>query len=671
MKRISAGSGNGATKGDERRLSDKRVEHRSIRLLPVAFLVFLSFFFPASATAAAPGNDNFVDAKTLTGLPASTTGTSVDATRENGEPDHGDFGGGSSVWYKWTAPGSAWVTVDLSGSGFDTYLAVYSGSSLNSLSPVAEDDDGGDGLTSKLSFLAESGETYQIAVDGYEGDTGSVVVRISSAGSISGTVSDSSTEPLEDICVTAFDASGDEAASALSDFNGNYTIGGLLGGNYRLRFTNCGLNNVAGEYYDNQPDLGSANPVAVILGSETSGIDAELADGGSITGTVTDPSAVPLENICVDTFDADGNPSGSGSTESDGSFAVDDLAGGDHRVRFYDCGSNNVLSEYFSDKPDLASADPVTVTPGSDTPDINAVLARGGSISGMVTNTSALPLENICVDVFDANDDPTASSYTDSGGAYTVTGLPGGSYRVLFFDCGRGVFTDEYYDNQPDLDSAEPVAVSAGSNTPGINAALFSSDNTAPDTVIDAGPDFTISTSQATFEFRGDPIADTAKIQCRIDSEPFAECTSPKTFTGLSDGLHTAEFRAEDAAGNQDPTPASRTFMVDAAVDPPVGNAKIAKVKVKGPAKVRKGKKATYKVKISNSGSIEAKGVRLKVSGRGVSFNTSVGKVAASKTRTVKVKLKPKKRGKVKVSFRVKSSNAGGKTVKKRIRVRR
>lgn len=70
-------------------------------------------------------------------------------------------------------------------------------------------------------------------------------------------------------------------------------------------------------------------------------------------------------------------------------------------------------------------------------------------------------------------------------------------------------------------------------------------------------------------------------------------------------------------------------------------------------------------------GNAKAKGVRLKVEGRGVSFNTSVGKIAAKKTKTVKVKLKAKKPGKVKVTFKVTSKNAGGKSVKKKIKVKK
>ncbi len=99
--------------------------------------------------------------------------------------------------------------------------------------------------------------------------------------------------------------------------------------------------------------------------------------------------------------------------------------------------------------------------------------------------------------------------------------------------------------------------------------------------------------------------------------------------------------------------------------------ARIGKVTVRGPASARKGKTATYSAKITNSGSAVAKGVRLRVSGRGISFNTSVGKIAAGKSRTVKVKLKPRKTGKVKVTFKVTSSNAGSKTVRKTITVKK
>ena len=86
-------------------------------------------------------------------------------------------------------------------------------------------------------------------------------------------------------------------------------------------------------------------------------------------------------------------------------------------------------------------------------------------------------------------------------------------------------------------------------------------------------------------------------------------------------------------------------------------------------AAIRKGRKATFGVKIRNSGNVKAKGVKLKVLGRGVSFNASVGAIPAGAFRTVKVGLKPKKAGKTKLTFRVTSSNAGGQSATRRIRV--
>ena len=90
----------------------------------------------------------------------------------------------------------------------------------------------------------------------------------------------------------------------------------------------------------------------------------------------------------------------------------------------------------------------------------------------------------------------------------------------------------------------------------------FVVDTAAPDTIIDSGPLGTIETSEATFTFHGNPAADTVKVQCQIDGGGFSDCTSPATFTGLTLGSHTAEFRAVDAVGNADKTPAVATFRV-------------------------------------------------------------------------------------------------------------
>jgi len=89
----------------------------------------------------------------------------------------------------------------------------------------------------------------------------------------------------------------------------------------------------------------------------------------------------------------------------------------------------------------------------------------------------------------------------------------------------------------------------------------FTVDIVAPDTTIGAGPTGLINDATPTFTFSSEPGASFA---CRIDSGPFASCSSPYTTIALADGPRTLDVRATDAAGNADGTPATRSFTIDA-----------------------------------------------------------------------------------------------------------
>jgi secreted trypsin-like serine protease len=126
---------------------------------------------------AVKSNNHFANRLLLSGTSVQTTGTNVGATRESGEPVHGGITGGKSVWWSWTATSSGPVTISTAGSSFDTTLGVYRGTAVNSLTRVASNDDenfDNDIYTSKLTFNAVAGTTYQIAVDGYDGEAGSI-----------------------------------------------------------------------------------------------------------------------------------------------------------------------------------------------------------------------------------------------------------------------------------------------------------------------------------------------------------------------------------------------------------------------------------------------------------------------------------------------------------------
>lgn len=102
------------------------------------------------------------------------------------------------------------------------------------------------------------------------------------------------------------------------------------------------------------------------------------------------------------------------------------------------------------------------------------------------------------------------------------------------------------------------------SSLPGSNIADTSDieiDTTAPDTTIDSNPAVLINTDSATFEFSSNESP--ATFECQIDGGGFSSCTSPQAYAGISEGDHTFDVQATDAAGNTDPTPASYSFTVD------------------------------------------------------------------------------------------------------------
>jgi len=132
----------------------------------------LMLMLPTLASAA-PANDDFADAKTISGETPSVDGSNVGATLESGEPIYVgswflDELTSRTVWYRWTAPFTGQVRIDTCASDFDTVLGVYTGSDIGSLRERAGNDDNcGSGHGSEVKFGATENTTYQIQVGGW------------------------------------------------------------------------------------------------------------------------------------------------------------------------------------------------------------------------------------------------------------------------------------------------------------------------------------------------------------------------------------------------------------------------------------------------------------------------------------------------------------------------
>jgi len=134
-----------------------------------------------AATPLLPPNDAFANRLSIPTIAGQNTvvvsGWNVGATAEPGEPRHG-FPATKSVWWQWRPAQSGWVTIRMTGSSFDTLLSVYTGDTLDQLTPSASSDDVNNLLSAEVVFFASNEMEYKFAVDGYDGDGGNIVLTI-------------------------------------------------------------------------------------------------------------------------------------------------------------------------------------------------------------------------------------------------------------------------------------------------------------------------------------------------------------------------------------------------------------------------------------------------------------------------------------------------------------
>ncbi len=461
-------------------------------ILSIIGLVFaLAAFAPVLVLAAPPANDAFDSPTVLSGFPVTANGTNVDATLEPDEPlpvSRWWEDAAASVWFRWTSPTTGPVQIDTLGSDFDTMLAVWRGNELISLELLADNDQFGGGGQSAVFISASADVTYQIAVYGWSASRGLITLNITNdvTSKISGTVTGpDGTTPLQGIEATAYQWTGswwEWFNSGYTDANGEYTIGGLPAGTYRVQFEDWQNGDYLTEVYDNAPDLDSGTDIVVPAETTVTGIDASLANASKISGTVTGPDGTtPLQGIEATAYQWTGSWwewFNSGYTDANGEYTIGGLPAGTYRVQFEDWQNGDYLTEVYDNAPDLDSGTDIVVPAETTVTGIDASLANASKISGTVTGPDGTTLlQDIQATAYRWNDSGSywewvRSDNTDANGEYTIGGLPAGTYRVQFEDWQNGDYLTEVYDNAPDLDSGTDIVVPAETTVTGIDASL-------------------------------------------------------------------------------------------------------------------------------------------------------------------------------------------------------
>jgi len=221
------------------------------------------------------------------------------------------------------------------------------------------------------------------------------------------------------------------------------------------------------EWYNNKATQDDADLVAVTVPNVTSGIDAVLEPGGSISGAIKNGQGAVIANVQVLVYGLNGIWAAGAMTNQNGVYTVNGLPTGSYKIFFSGVG---YFSEWYNNKASQDAADPVSVTAPNLTSGIDAFLEPSGSISGAVKNGQGVGIGNVNVQVFDTKGYFASSTMTGSNGAYTVSSLATGSYKVRF-NAPSG-YRSEWYNNKATQDAADPVAVTVPKTTSGINAVL-------------------------------------------------------------------------------------------------------------------------------------------------------------------------------------------------------
>ncbi len=254
--------------------------------------------------------------------------------------------------------------------------------------------------------------------------------------------------------------------------SGAYQMPGLPGGTYSVNFMPPAP--YIGQTYSTKQvqlqDTATA-AIGVELGQVKPDINVTLAEGGVLTGTIT--AADTGENLAgtkITVYNLDEEVVSSATADMDGRYITSGLANGEYKVYFDN--SAGYLAEWNSNAATFSTAPTITISGVGTKANINAVLEKGGTLSGYVYDQdSKLPIPYAQVEVYDAatGTQMGETTYTNGWGYYRRVGLAAGEYKLRF---SYGEYTPRWYGNATTFDSATSVTVNLAQETSDIHGYL-------------------------------------------------------------------------------------------------------------------------------------------------------------------------------------------------------
>ncbi|MCC7430437.1 carboxypeptidase regulatory-like domain-containing protein [bacterium] len=315
-------------------------------------------------------------------------------------------------------------------------------------------------------------------------DTGGIDANLSTALTISGTVTNSAGGGLTDVSVELWDASYQSFFDvAQTDVNGFYSFQMVPSGTYSIFFNYTGSQNLSSEWFDNKGSIFNADVIQL----QTSNFQANavLEAGGSISGNVVDAvTNQPLNDldgfvvVLLDSYSY--NFIDYVFTDNNGNYSFDNVSVGNYYVYTWPIEVNAYWVPQFWPNSNLnpLAAQVISLTPGQNSPNHNFQLIKGGKISGFVTeettgNAIDITYSGLDLKMYDQNTNLIVEfGMQEYNYNYFISiPLPAGQYYASFVD-ESWTFSTEFYNNKNSIATADLITFTQQTTLQNINFTL-------------------------------------------------------------------------------------------------------------------------------------------------------------------------------------------------------
>jgi hypothetical protein len=326
-----------------------------------------------------------------------------------------------------------------------------------------------------LNYLPETPQRYyERGAQVFAGETtANIDAALPEGAQIEGRVTSAATGlPVSGVqaCATGFGPAL-ETKCANTNAEGRYLIDGLETSSYHVSF--WPERPYVAQHYD------EGKTVWVNQGETFAGANASLLTGATISGDVTSASTGdPMREVkvCITEYVEESNRGYCTEPNEAGEYQLTGIATSTDEVEFRPEPSDYEYEvQYWNHVGVSTDLTWLHITVGEDITGIDGALnAKYGAIAGRVLGIpggQGLSDGQACAQSIDNGQSRCAN--TNAQGEYEIKFLPSGRYSVEFSTPDqRPGYVPEFYDRKLSASEAEPVTVSAGSTTPGIDAEL-------------------------------------------------------------------------------------------------------------------------------------------------------------------------------------------------------